>query len=121
MFDAYLKRGARLSFALIGIFVFMAHAASAEDQGPQLRELRKEVEELRMEFHRIIAEKEKKISRLETQLKALQEKTDPAAATKTASAGESALDKALREIEPSREQRTKDDVFPDRWGAPLCG
>lgn len=116
MFDAYLKRGARLTAALAAVVIFMAHSASAAEQGSEWRQLRKEVEELRSEFHRIIAEKEKKIQALEGQIQALQMKAGPAPEPKAASTGESALDRALSGLERPPEQKTKEDLASRQVG-----
>ncbi len=87
MLTCYLKRGARLAFLTFFILVFGLRPVWAEDQSSELKELKRQVEELRSEFHSAIAEKQKKIDELELQVQALRKNTPAGRESKAAAPG----------------------------------
>jgi hypothetical protein len=75
MVNSHLKRAALLACIAFFIPVFGLRPVWAEDQSSELKELKRQIEELRSEFHRALAEKQKKIEQLELQVQSLREDT----------------------------------------------
>lgn len=99
---------------LLALIAFFAlHEENAFAQNSEIQDLRKEVEELRGDFLRVIAEKQQKINELEIQVKALrtaQPKTEKPATS------DSALDKAISGLERYQQKAGKGELASRQVG-----
>jgi len=99
--------------ALAGVLLFQA-PVFAQDQITEMRELKRQLDEMREELRRSNAEKEKKIEALERQVARLQEKPVP---TQEIRSPESALDQALSKLEQVQEKAGTGDLYSKQIGS----
>lgn len=98
---------------LAGIFSIKA-PAFAQDQRAEMRELRRQLDEMREELRRSNAEKERKIEALEQQVSRLQARPAP---TEESRSPESALDRALSNLEQVQERAGAGDLYSRQVGS----
>jgi len=109
MLFPYLRLGGLIVLTLVATLTAGAHTALAQVKNPELEALKREIEELR----RSDAEKQRKLDELQRRIQVME--AQPAAVEKPA-APESALDRALKETEPTPEQAPRTDLFSRQIG-----
>jgi len=105
----HVKHMSSIVLTILATLVVGAGAAQAQVKNFELEALKKEIEELR----RSDAEKQKKLDELQRRIQVLE--SQPVAAEKPAAA-ESALDKAVKEIEVPAPQPVATDLFSRQIG-----
>jgi hypothetical protein len=105
----HLKHVSVIVLTILATLIVGVGAGQAQVKNPDLEALKKEIEELR----RSDAEKQRKLDELTRRIQAIE--AQPVAAEKPA-APESALDKALKEIETPAPQPVSTDLFARRMG-----
>ena len=104
-----LKKGSLIMLMTLTALAVGLETTQAQVKNPELEALKSEIEELR----RSDAEKQRKLDDLQRRIQVME--AQPAAVEKPA-APESALDRALKETEPTAEQAPKTDLFSRQIG-----